>query len=42
MVEEEARAGTVTPFWAYDRPPEIVSSFKYLGRLLTATYNGWP
>ena len=37
MKDEEARTGKVTAFWAYDRPLETVLSFKYLGRLLTAT-----
>ena len=41
LLEEEAWEGTVTSFWAYDRPLEIVSSFKYLRILLTATKNDW-
>ena len=41
LAEEEAQSGEVTEFRDYDRPPEIVSSFKYLGRLLTATDYNW-
>ena len=39
LVEEEARMGVATGFQAYDRPLETVTSFKYLGSFLTATYN---
>ena len=41
LVEEEARAGKVAKFRAYDKQLEIVSAFKYLGRLLTATNDDW-
>ena len=37
LAEDESRAGAVTGFRSYDSPLETVSSFKYLGRLLTAT-----
>ena len=33
--------GVATGFQAYDRPLETVTSFKYLGRLPTVTYNDW-
>ena len=42
LAEEEDRLGTVTEFQDYDIPLEIVSSFKYMRRLLTATSNEWP
>ena len=42
LAEEEAQEGTVTVFWAYDRPMETVSSFKTLGLLLTASKDDWP
>ena len=41
LTEEEAREGTVTEFWVYDRPLETAPLFKYLGRLLTTTNNDW-
>ena len=41
-MEEEEQAGAVMVFQAYDRPLEIVSSFKYLGCLLTATDDDCP
>ena len=41
-MEEEAQAGVETAFKAYGRPLEAVTSFKHLGRLLTATDNYWP
>ena len=34
--------GEVTLFRDYDGQLEIVSSFKYLGTLLAATYDDWP
>ena len=37
MAEEEYQAGAVTAVQDYDRPLEIVSSFKYLRHLLVAT-----
>ena len=37
MRESEERA-----FRAYERPLESVTSFKYLGRVLTAADNNWP
>ena len=42
LAEEEDRLETVTAFQDYDIPLEIVSSFKYMRRLLTATNNEWP
>ena len=42
LEEEESWVGAVTAFHDYDRPLEIVSSFKYLGRLMTATNKDWP
>ena len=41
MVEEEDQAGLVTAIQDYDRPLEILSSFKYLGRLLIETDEDW-
>ena len=41
LAEEEARAGAAAALRAYDCPLETVSSFKYLGHLLTATENDW-
>ena len=37
MQENSERA-----FHAYGKPMEAVSEFRYLGRLLTATYDDWP
>ena len=42
MVEEEAWAGSAMEICDYVRPLETVSSFKYLGRLLTAAGNDFP
>ena len=37
LAEEDSWSGVVMEFQAYRQPLEIVTSFKYLGRLLTAT-----
>ena len=39
MWEEEAQLSTVVVFEAYDGPLEMVIEFKYLGRILTASYD---
>ena len=39
LVEEEAWVGTAMAFQEYGSPLETVTSFKYLGSFLTATYN---
>ena len=39
ILEEEAWEGAVTTFRDYYKPLETVSSFKYLGHLLTETYD---
>ena len=39
--EEEAHAGAAATFQAYGRPLEAVASFKYLGRVLTASDYDW-
>ena len=41
MGEEEDRTEAATALRAYDRPLEIVLSFKYLGLLLTVTGDNW-
>ena len=41
-VEEEAHASTAADFQACGKPLEVVTSFKYLGRVLTASNNDWP
>ena len=33
---------TAVNFEAYGRPLEMVTSFKYLGRVLTELYEYWP
>ena len=40
-MEEEARAGLTMDFQAYSRPLTLVTSFKYLGQVLTASDNDW-
>ena len=42
MVEEEAQVGAEMALQAYGRPLETLASFRYLGRLRTATYDFWP
>ena len=39
LVEEEARDGAETEFQAYGHLLALVSSFKYLGRVMTASVN---
>ena len=39
---EVARDRAETFFLAYGQPLGKTISFKYLGRLLSATYNDWP
>ena len=41
MAEEELMESTVWAFEAYGKPLENVSSFKYLGRVMTAGDNNW-
>ena len=41
-MEEEDQAGEATALRDYERPPETGLSFKYLGRLLTATDDDCP
>ena len=41
MTEEEAWAGKMTVFRAYERPTETVLSFKYVWRLPKATDKNW-
>ena len=40
--EEEARRIIALVFQAYGRPLDAVLDFKYLGRVLTASYDDWP
>ena len=42
MVTEEARSVTSRAFSAYMKPLEMVTSFKYLGRVLLAADDDWP
>ena len=42
MAEEEARAVTSRAFSAYERPLDMVTSLKYLGRVLLAADYDWP
>ena len=42
MAEEEMRGMEERAFQAYGRPLDTVTSFKYLGRVLTAGYDKWP
>ena len=39
--EEYAQLSTEVAFEAYGRPLEMVTTFKYLGRILTASDAGW-
>ena len=41
MVSSEARAGTTTALTAYTSPFTTVPSFKYLGRILSTSYDDW-
>ena len=38
LTEEDARKGSTTLFKSYGHPLNMVSSFKYLGRMLSASY----
>ena len=40
--EEEAWLITAVDFEAYGRPLEMVTAFKYLGRIITASDDNWP
>ena len=40
-VEEEAHANMTASFKSYKRPLVAVASFKYRGRVLTASYIEW-
>ena len=42
MVVEEARAGTERDFSVYGRLITTMTSFKYLGHILTASYDDCP
>ena len=42
MIVKEIQAGMDTLFQYYGRPITNVELFKYLVRLLVATYNYWP
>ena len=42
MVEEDLRESEDMNFQAYGRPVKTVTSFKYLGRVLTAAYDNLP
>ena len=42
MSEAEFRDITERAFKAYGKPLEIVSTFKYLGRVMTAGDDSWP
>ena len=41
MAEEEKRAVTSRAFSTYGRPLEMMTSFRYLGRLISAVDNDW-
>ena len=41
LAETETRENSERAFKAYREPMEAVSEFRYLGRLLTATYDDW-
>ena len=41
MAEEERKV-TVRDFRVYGRPLEMATSFKYLGRVISATGDEWP
>ena len=40
-MSEEEREVTTRYFSAYGRPMDMVNSFKYLGRVISATDNNW-
>ena len=42
MAEAELRESTERAFEAYGKPLETVTTFKYLGRVMTARNDEWP
>ena len=42
LAEEEERAVTSRTFSAYGRPLEMVTSFRYLGRVILTADDNWP
>ena len=42
MAEEEERSITSRTFNTYGRPLEMVNSFRYLGRVISGSYDDWP
>ena len=40
--EEKSQEITMVAFQAYSRALETVTTFKYLGRVLTTSNNNWP
>ena len=42
LAAEEEREVTARDFSAYGRPLEMVTSFQYLGRVISAAYDNWP
>ena len=42
LATEEERAVTSRAFSAYERPLEMVNSFRYLGRVISEADNNWP
>ena len=42
MTEEEERKVTDREFSAYGRPLDMVTSFQYLGRVISGADNNWP
>ena len=42
MAETELRESTEMAFEAYGTPIETVTTFKYLGRVMTAVDDNWP
>ena len=41
LAEMETRKNSERAFEAYGAPIELVTEFRYLGRILTATYDDW-
>ena len=42
LAKTETKDNLERSFHAYGKPMEAVLEFRYLGRLLTATYDNWP
>ena len=42
MAEAELRESTDRAFEAYEKLLETLSTFKYLGRVMTVVYDKWP